>query len=386
MRMIRCIRRRCMLWSLFVVICVGFATVARPQIEGDEAARTVSSSVSSMPPLEWTKSPRPPRADARVEGGPQQGATVLLRGEHSDGEGLRFRWLQTLGRKIRLSNSDGATASFVMPDDSEVLGFLLIVTSPSGSDTAEVRVGGPVPAAAAPSNTRLRADAGDDQIALVGRQVTLNGGRSEPTGEIGCRWVQTGGPTTHLKLEDGAIFAFTPTVPGVYRFALLVAAGSEISTPDEVIVTVGGGTRIGGPAGVVSPGDAIVPDPTPTHEVARSALASLRGGPEAAEPLASLFEAAADRMDLYSSYADAFSEMSRRLEEILPADAAHHAIWIERLFNPLSAQTVEVMRIEGLDLRLPDARAASMSTAQKAALAEHFRLIAEGFRSSNRPR
>ena len=386
MRKIRCIRRRCMPWSLCFASCVVFATAATSRIEADEAAPAIASGVSSMPPLESTRSPRPPRADARVEGGPQQGATVLLRGDHSDGDGLRFRWIQTSGKKVRLSKSEGATASFVMPDDSEVLGFLLIVTSPTGSDTAEVRGGGPVPANAAPRNRRLRADAGDDQIALVGRQVTLNGGRSEPTGEIGCRWIQTGGPTTRLKLEDGAIFAFTPTAPGVYRFALVVAAGSEISTPDEVIVTVGGGARIGGPAGVASPGDAIVPEPAPTHEVARSALASLRGGPEAAEPLASLFEAAADRMDLYSSYADAFSEMSRRLEEILPADPAHHAVWIERLFNPLSAQTVEVMRIEGLDLRLPDARAASLTTAQKAALAEHFRLIAEGFRSSNRPR
>ncbi|WP_165252174.1 PKD domain-containing protein [Paludisphaera soli] len=325
-----------------------------------------------------------PRAEAHVEGGGQVGSTVLLRGERSDGENLRFRWVQTQGKRVRLMNPEGATASFVMPDEPGGLGFLLVVSGPGGSDSVEVRAGGSAPNA--PRNSRLGADAGDDQIALVGRQVTLNGSRSEPAGEVGYRWVQTGGPPARLKVEDGEIFAFTPTAPGVYRFALIVAAGSELSTPDEVVVTVGAGTRIGGPAGLVTAGDRSIPEPAPTQEVAGAALASIRGGAEAAESLATMFETAADRMDLYPTYADAFSEMSRRLEDVLPADPTHRSVWIEKLFGPLSAQTVEAMRVEGLDLRLSEARDASLTTSQKAALAEHFRLIAEGFRSTNRTR
>src|SRR4051812_27750205 len=66
----------------------------------------------------------------------------------------------------------------------------------------------------------LRADAGDDQIGLVGRQITLNASRSEPRGEVGFRWVQVGGPTVPTPTEDGYILAFTPRVAGVYRFAV----------------------------------------------------------------------------------------------------------------------------------------------------------------------
>ncbi|WP_422924542.1 PKD domain-containing protein [Singulisphaera sp. PoT] len=273
-------------------------------------------------------------------------------------------------------------ASFVMPHDEPSLRFLLVVSGPQGSDTTEVVVASV--GATAPSG--LHADAGDDQLALVGRQVTLNGSRSESDGQIGYRWIQTGGPTVRFKLEEQSIFAFTPTVPGIYRFALVVASGSEISQPDEVIVTVGAGNRIGSSAVDAVAGEPQAQEPMPTQEIARSALLSLRGGTEAADPLASIFEASADRMNLYRSYSDAFSEMSRRLDDVLPSDPSHKNLWIERVFNPLTAQTVEVMRAEGIDLRMPDSRSMPLSPSQKAALAEEFRLIAEGFRSSNRAR
>jgi hypothetical protein len=91
-------------------------------------------------------------------------------------------------------------------------------------------------------------------------------------------------------------------------------------------------------------------------------------------------------MDLYQSYNDAYSEMSRRLDELLPAEPTHRNVWIERLFNPLTVQIVEVMRSEGIDLRTVESRTSPLTISQKAAFAEQFRLIAEGFRSSNRPR
>ena len=124
----------------------------------------------------------------------------------------------------------------------------------------------------------------------------------------------------------------------------------------------------------------------PTQEVARSGLAGVRGGAAAAESLARVFEEIADRMDLYQVYGDAYSEMSRRLEEILPGDATKRTGWLERLFNPLSARTLEVLRTEGLDLRVPEGQTTPLSASQKAALAEQFRLMAEGFRSVSRPR
>jgi hypothetical protein len=120
----------------------------------------------------------------------------------------------------------------------------------------------------------------------------------------------------------------------------------------------------------------------PTQEIARGALAALKLGADVAEPLARTFDDTADRMDLYETYADAFAEMSRRLESILPSDASQRSRWIERLFQPLTARVIEVMRSEGLDLRTSEGPSIPLSAAQRASLADQFRLIAEGVRSA----
>jgi hypothetical protein len=191
-----------------------------------------------------------------------------------------------------------------------------------------------------------------------------------------------------FKLEDSYIFSFVPTVPGVYRFALVVAIGSDISLPDEVSITVGSGARSVARAAPSGPPTGVLPaqEPVATQEVARSALAAIRGASDSAGSLAEVFDFTADRMDLYESYADAFREMSRRLEEVIPAESAKRADWNERLFNPLTVRILEVMRTEGLDLSVAEGQNAPLAAAQRAALAEQFRLIAEGFRSAARPR
>lgn len=325
------------------------------------------------------------RATARAEGTAAPGLRVTLHGEDTKGADLRFRWVQTRGPAVQMDDPTAPLTRFTVPTGIGPLGFLLVAAGPDGSDTAELTI--PIEGLPRTSeNTALRADAGDDQLALVGRQVTLNGVRSEPRGRIGYRWVQTGGPVVRCKIEDGYIFAFVPTAPGVYRFALVVASGSEISPADEVAVTVGSGSRAGAPAGPTATASLPVEGPVATQEVARASLAAVRGGQDAAEPLARIFDDTADRMDLYHVYGDAFSELSRRLEEILPGDATKRAVWVERLFNPLSTRTLEVMRAEGLDLRLPEGQTTPLSASQKGALAEQFRLMAEGFRSVSRPR
>ena len=99
----------------------------------------------------------------------------------------------------------------------------------------------------------------------------------------------------------------------------------------------------------------------PTQELARTGLKALKLGIEVAEPLARVFEDTADRMDLYENYADAFAEMSRRLEPILPDDAAQRNRWIHWLFEPLTGRVVEVMRNEGLDFRSPESQTVPLS-------------------------
>ena len=327
----------------------------------------------------------PLRATARAEGTAAPGLRMTLHGEDTKGADLRFRWVQTRGPAVQMDDPTAPSTRFTVPTGIGPLGFLLVVAGANGSDTTELTV--PIEGLPRTSeNTALRADAGDDQIALVGRQVTLNGVRSEPRGQIGYRWVQTGGPVVRFKIEDGYIFSFVPTVPGIYRFALLVASGSQISPADEVAITVGAGARAAAPAGSTAAASPPAGEPVATREVARASLAAVHGGPDAAEPLARVFDDTADRMDLYHDYGDAFNELSRRLEEILPGDATKRAVWVERLFNPLSTRILEVMRAEGLDLRSPEGQITPLSASQKAALAEQFRLMAEGFRSVSRPR
>jgi hypothetical protein len=321
-----------------------------------------------------------PRAVAHFEGKPEPGRTITLHAAGGAGEESRIRWLQVRGPSVRLDHPTERVATFTVPKTEDPLGFLLVVANPRGIESTELSI--PVATTSRPRGSEsLRADAGDDQVGLVGRQITLNGMQSQPRGRIGYRWVQTGGPTVRLKLEDGYIFSFVPTVPGVYRFSLVVASGGNISEPDEVCVTVGSGTR-----GTIARGDSSVSsttaEPMPTQEIARAGGMALKLGAETVEPLARAFEDTADRVDLYETYADAFSEMSRRLESILPQEPAQRNRWIERLFQPLTVRVIQVMQTEGLDLRVPEGSSIPLSAAQKAALAEQFRLMAEGLRSA----
>lgn len=225
---------------------------------------------------------------------------------------------------------------------------------------------------------RLVADAGDDQRVIVGRQVTLNGMRSEPRGRVGFRWIQTGGPAVRLKLEDGYIFSFVPEEPGLYRFTLLVAAGGLISEPASVEVWAAphAGIARTAAAGPISTTG------LPLDAVLRSALQLAPEGTRNAAALAELFGRIAQRMELYTSYAEVHQELSRQLEAIVPSEPARRRVWIETVFQPLTGRLVDAMWAEGLDLRRPEARTAVLTNSQKARLAELFQGMAEGARAA----
>jgi hypothetical protein len=165
-------------------------------------------------------------------------------------------------------------------------------------------------------------------------------------------------------------------VPGIYRFALLAALGNMISDPDVVSVTVGS------PSPVASVPEPKYDAPESTQALATRVLASVKGGTDSAAALAEAFDQIADRMDLYQSYTEMFSEMSRRLETIVPTEPAWRGLWMERIFTPLTGKLVERLIPEGLDLRRPEGLSAELTSAQRARLAEQFREIAEGFRAT----
>jgi hypothetical protein len=259
------------------------------------------------------------------------------------------------------------------------LGVLLAAAVLSASAIARSGDDEPAPLPA-PSPTTLKADAGDDQLAVVGRQVTLNGVRSTPRGKVGFRWIQVGGPKVLLKIEDRYIYTFVPHVAGTYRFVLVVAQGSEISEPSPVSVTAVATPPAA--ANATSTGPEPGAEPEPLEAWMGQALATIDGGPLAAGRLAEAFDEVAGRVSLYRSYADAFSEMSRRLDAIVPEDPARRASWLDRLFVPLSGRLVAAMLERGLDLRKPEGQGAPWTDGQRDRLAELLRAMAAGCRAA----
>jgi hypothetical protein len=294
--------------------------------------------------------------------------------------------VQIQGSRVELGNPTRPQVAFTVPDNATSMTFLLIVLNREGLDCATVTV--PVPMdVVSPTDPSLRANAGDDQLGFVGRQITLNGIRSEPRGKIGYRWIQVAGPAVPIKIIEGRTYTFVPPVPGLYRFALVVASGSDISEPDLVDVTVCANAKLVESSQPVASAN---PDPATAssslEDLAKSLLSSIEDGPAHADGLATCFAAVADRMELYHTYAEAFSEMSRRLESVIPADSPSRpfarSYWNEHLFAPLSSRLILGLMPEGLNLARPEGQVAPLSSAQKKRLAELLHGMAAGFRAT----
>ncbi len=330
--------------------------------------------------------PSRPKAAATLAGTPAKGLAVTLSGAGSSGGGLTYRWIQTRGTPVEIAEPTGPTIRVAIPDDATDMTFLLIVANREGIDCATVSIPRPA-ASSSPADPSLKADAGDDQLGLVGRQITLNAIRSEPRGKIGFRWLQIAGPAVTIRIVDSNTYTFVPQAAGIYRFALVVAAGSEISEADTVDVTVGSSANVVGGAppatGATAPARAASePSLPPVKEFARSLLGAIDGGPAKADDLARNFEGVADRIDLYGSFADAFSEMAKRLETVVPAASPARPGWDRDLFTPLTNRLVLGLRPEGVDLARVESHAAPMTPAQRKRLAELLREMAAGFRGS----
>jgi hypothetical protein len=306
------------------------------------------------------------------EGRPAPGLQVQLKAVGAGSGPLSYRWIQTRGSEVTLDDPTSARPRFIVPERAGLLEFVLVAADGNQASTSRltIAVEGGHP------GVDLRADAGDDQVAVVGRRVTLNGLRSEPQGRIGFRWLQVAGPEVALPVEDGTTYSFVPTGPGTHRFALVVAHGEAISMPDMVEVRVG---TLTGPEPVTP--FAPPPAPAPTlSQLAGQALAAVAGGPDVSEELAAAFEEAASRVDLYESYGELYGELSRRLEPVLPVDPGQRQHWDQALFAPLTAQVVQTLSQAGLDPRTPHGLSAPLPEDVRQRLAAQFREMAAGFR------
>ncbi|WP_169974324.1 hypothetical protein [Tautonia rosea] len=365
---------------VLLVVCLSDSAMAR------EGIPSVSSSdehaPSALPPevVDPLREPasRVVKARAEFEGVASPGLRIRLRGDGSSGDALQYRWLQTWGPDAFLDDPSSSSPSLIVPKATGSMAFVLVVRNEEGVDLTTLHV--PIRwdgRDSIPSD--LVADAGDDQLAVVGRQVTLNGIRSTPTGEIGHRWLQVEGPPVVLAIEDGYIYTFIPEVPGRYRFALVVASGNLISRPSFVDVDVRSEVPEQSRSMALAPSESAR---STISAIAAAALQDVSGGPGRANEMAGVFDAVAGRIDLYASASEAFREIALRLDAALPEDLESRDRWNSRVFEPISSAVITELNGRGIDLSRAEAMATTLSPLARSALAEQFRSIANGFRSA----
>ena len=179
-----------------------------------------------------------PTADAGPDQKVPPSVIVTLSGSgtHPTGGVLGYRWTQTSGPTVALSNNVGPQRTFTAPASSATLEFSLTtvagisgVSRNSNSDTVTITV-----------SERPTANAGSDQEVASGSIVTLDGsGSSDPESDsLTYSWTKIAGPTVQLSNNGDAQPTFTaPTGPATITLRLEVDDGTSKST-DSVIITV----------------------------------------------------------------------------------------------------------------------------------------------------
>jgi hypothetical protein len=316
----------------------------------------------------------------QYKGVPVPDAQITIEPEPSSDPDATYKWTQTEGPPVDLENAVGPKLQLTIPRDAHKLGFNLTIQDKLGTRRANVAI--PVRAAVAPAASGPRADAGDDQIGLVGRKITLNGAGSMPRGRIAYRWLMLEGAKIDQPSQDGSYFAFTPEKPGIYRFGLVVASVEsgqvQVSDVDEVTVTVAE-FPWASVAGVGSPVPTAAIDQMLKGPGGQAGRATL-------EQAAASFDAIAGRATLYTNFAELSSELMRRLDAIIPADPNWRQFWSQAVFAPLSEHLAGEMLASGVDLRTPQGQQQALGPKQQERIQKIFTLYAREFRSRSRNR
>lgn len=156
-----------------------------------------------------------------------------------------YRWQQTAGLGVTLSDASAEKPTFTAPaisEDQATLIFELMVEDYAGAidtDTVIIIVMGF-------GNRPPLADAGEDQEVNAGEQVTLDGsGSSDPDNGIqNYSWQQTTGPGVTLSEASAGKPTFTaPDVyaagnPAILVFKLTVTDNADATAEDYVTITV----------------------------------------------------------------------------------------------------------------------------------------------------
>jgi hypothetical protein len=325
--------------------------------------------------------------EVRADGKATPGSRVTIGLVGQPDPKVSYQWVQIDGPPVTIEDSSQPKIQVTIPHGASSLGFLLTMTDGKGQTTARFSL---------PIDNRKRteavpvsrADAGDDQVGLVGHRITLSGaGATAPREGITYRWFQLAGPKVEKGTQERNFYTFVPQEPGLYRFGLVTAWGGGSAAPaisemDEVLVTVGElSTVYGGTAGAgLSNGVSLV------------ALDQVLQGPGGAtaratlDQIAGILEAIAGRAALYSSFADLSSEMVRRIDAAIPSDQSVRQFWSSSVFGPLTQHITTEMLSVGLDLRTPQAANLALSPFQQQKLQRLFNYYAREFRSRTQAR
>jgi hypothetical protein len=319
------------------------------------------------------------------------GARLSLKIDREIAEGTQFRWSQVEGPSVEIDDPTKPSIQITIPRGTDHLGFLLVAARPESIRV--FRVGVPIRSSSTNSwgerpPGRIKADAGHDQVGLVGHRVTLNGSRSVPGDGSTARWLKVGGPPILEPQVQGPFFSFIPSGQGTYRFVLVVSGERAISEPDEVSVLVG--LPPAEAASIPSPADfpsaPIVPPATSFEWTVADLVPRLPDGPRIASDVADVMKAIADRSSFYTSFLELQSELTRRLDVVIPSDPSQRAAWSQGIFQPLSTYTAAEILASGLDLRQPQALRQPLTAAQRKRVGEHFQKVARAFRADRAAR
>ncbi|RUL87170.1 hypothetical protein [Tautonia sociabilis] len=370
---------------------------ARPPGQVPEARQPSGAGVPSSAPVEA-------ETVIRYEGTPAAGSRISVGIDGEPVPGTTYRWEQIAGPPVVLNDPDAPKVQLTVPAGADEIVLRLVVADSQGRSqqarvvipirpslatdaTAEAPIPMPAlpeepdgvpPASPAPA-PGPRADAGDDQIGLVGRRITLNGSRSGPGPGLAFRWFQMAGPPIRETSQEGPYYSFVPTEAGIYRFGLVVAREGTILGPDDVTVEVGEPPAASGSAMPMAAWGTGIASASPTARVVLGGGAGPLGG-MVTERVAEILDEVAFRVDLYSTFADLTAELMRRIDAVVPQDPQVRQLWDQAVFGPMSRQLASELYAAGLDLRLPQSYQEPLSASQKERLQAMLRGFSREFR------
>lgn len=242
--------------------------------DSDDVTVTVvdaNASPHAIAPDDFTT---PERAD-----GSRTQAVIPLVGSATDAdsdEGLNYRWQQTGGSPVVMSNVDSATASFTAPSISADSSYVFTLTVDDGLaqtiDTVTVtvtNVESPALAVVPADFSTPERGAGSSEQATI----SIAGGADDPDGlaGVGYEWTQVSGPVVELMNTGTPTLSFVAplvSVDSALGFALTVTDPKGSENTAELAVTV---------LNIESPPTAIAPDDFSAPERASEAAAGRAG-------------------------------------------------------------------------------------------------------------